>query len=90
MKKMGLCDDEFDLIQHAEVLHMDRVQPYNVHELNKFIASFPSHRLGFLIRSIVDSNSCTLFDMLNDKMMGQDILGLVKDSDGVLAEKVSI
>jgi hypothetical protein len=90
MKKMGLCDDEFDLIEHAEDLHMNRVIPNNAQELNKFVASFPSLRLGLLIRSIVDSNSCTWFDMLNDKMMGQGILGLVKDSESVLAEKVRI
>jgi hypothetical protein len=90
MKKMGLCDDEFDLIEHAEDIHMKRVIPSNAHELNKFVASFPSLRLGFLIRSIVDSKSCTWFDMLNDKMMGKGILGLVKDSESVLAEKVSI
>ena len=88
LKKMGLCDDEFDLIEHAEKVCMEQV-PRTGLELNEYVSRFPSHRIGLLVRSVLDANSCVLLDMIDDEVMGNDILSLVKDSESNRTERVS-
>lgn len=90
LKKMGLYDDELHVIEHAEDVHISHV-PNSKFDMNTYIASFPSQRLGLLIRSVLDANSCTWFDILNDKTRnGHDILCLVRDSDRNFAERVRV
>lgn len=89
LKKMGLYDDEFDVVGHAEAVHIEQL-PKKKLELNTYIASFSSHRIGLLIRSVLDANSCAWFDMLDDKTSGgHDIHHLVRNGENDLAERVS-
>ena len=89
LKKMGLCDDEFESIELAENVSMEKVCNTELC-LNEYVSRFPSHRISLLVHSVVDANSCILSDMLQDKVTGKDILSLIKDSELLRAERVSL
>ena len=90
MKSMGLfqCDDDLDLIYHAEDCRFVEVGDKRL-QLEKNIASHLSHRFGLTLRSVLDANSCAWFDVISDEVMGQDILSLVNEREDDLAERVS-
>lgn len=88
LKDMGLfsCEDDLDLLRHAEDVCVEQVRGERI-QMDRGIASLP-HRLGLLLRSVLDANSCTWFDMLHDVVQSHDIFRLVKDSNEDLAERV--
>jgi hypothetical protein len=90
MKSMGLfqCDDDLDLLYHAEDFRTVQVGDKRL-QLEKNIASLLPHRFGLTLRSVLDANSCTWFDVMSDEVMGRDILSLVRDREDDLAERVS-
>lgn len=93
LKKIGLfhSDDEFDLLENAEDVHMERVGKEI--EIDKYIStSIPSQRMCLLVLSVLHSHSCLWFDLVKDKMKGQDMLMLVKNGEKQnihLTERVS-
>lgn len=91
LKKMGVfnCKDELDILHQAELICKEKVNVKYKQKLETKIASTPSHRMGLHLRSILDAQSCIWYDMLNDKVSGQDIFELVRDGDDDLVERVS-
>lgn len=86
LKQMGLCENEFDLFEGEDV-QLDYVRSKKI-DVNDYVAKLSSQRMSFLIRSIVDANSCSWFDVINDKVMGQDIISLVRNGDSKRNERV--
>ncbi|KAL7542670.1 hypothetical protein ACHAXR_011976, partial [Thalassiosira sp. AJA248-18] len=90
LKNMGLfrCEEELDFRQQAEVILTEQVNDRQRRKLDVKIASLPYHRHGLLLRSILDSESSSWFDMLNDKVQGQDLFELVKEGENDIVERV--
>ena len=76
--------------QQAELIIMEKVHDRQIKKLDTKIASVPRPRFGLLLCSILDSHSCSWFDMLNDKVKYQDLFDLVKEGDNDSVERVSL
>jgi len=86
LKRMGLCNYEFDLFESEDV-QLDYVRNKKI-DVNDYVAKLSSQRMSFLICSILDANSCSWFDMVDDKVMDQDIISLVKNGDSKRNERI--
>ena len=98
LKEMGLlslgCEDDLNLPEQTELISTERVDGRQRQKLDKKIASLPHLRFGLLLRSILDTQSCSWFDMLNDEVEGQDLIDLVAEGvtegENDLVERVSV
>mmetsp|Transcript_24703 Transcript_24703/g.51684 ORF Transcript_24703/g.51684 Transcript_24703/m.51684 type:complete len:1337 (+) Transcript_24703:117-4127(+) len=90
LKKCGLflCEEGPDLSQQAELIPREQVDYRHRKKLVDKIASVAQPRVELFLRSIVDSQSCSWFDMLNDKVKGRDLFDLVKEGENDLVERV--
>ena len=80
--------------EQTELISTERVDGRQRQKLDKKIASLPHLRFGLLLRSILDTQSCSWFDMSNDEVEGKDLIDLVTEGvtegENDLVERVSV